>query len=236
MRQHLTMFANFICKFGDENMVDYLCEVVLPAFTDDTLVREAYGSTFHLLDVEILETLDENTDDPAIVGQFVRDTLLRRTQVFDARSGKLRPDEAFLETSPSAFFVLLLRDHRLIYFAETPDTPDLKMFQSTIDRFILRKYHSYITTLYNTDREVGGKITKKALRQIIIEPTLTIVPLTNADELRNFVERFDVLKRVYIVVHRKNDEISTNSLIANATAFNEKLRGASTKISTSDPK
>jgi hypothetical protein len=44
MRQNQTVFANFLCKFGEKDMDDYLEEVVLPAFTDDALVR-TYGDT-----------------------------------------------------------------------------------------------------------------------------------------------------------------------------------------------
>jgi hypothetical protein len=34
-------FANFVCHFGrDKVMLDYLTEIVLPAFTDDTLIRQ----------------------------------------------------------------------------------------------------------------------------------------------------------------------------------------------------
>lgn len=91
MRQHQALFANFICKFGDLNMADLLREVVLPAFTDDTMVREAYGSSFHLLDVELFETLAGagEAPEPALAGQFVRDTVLTREQVFDAKTGQL---------------------------------------------------------------------------------------------------------------------------------------------------
>ena len=36
MSRHLE-FANFLCHFGrDKVMIDYLTEIVVPAFTDDT--------------------------------------------------------------------------------------------------------------------------------------------------------------------------------------------------------
>jgi hypothetical protein len=36
-------FANFLCRFGaDKVLLDYLEEIILPAFIDDTLIR-TYG-------------------------------------------------------------------------------------------------------------------------------------------------------------------------------------------------
>jgi hypothetical protein len=236
MRQHLTLFANFICKFGDVNLADMLADIVLPAFTDDTLVRQAYGSSFYLLDVELVRSLAPDVLEPAIVGQFVRDTFLRREQVFNAEQGALVADEAALQTSPSAFFVLLLRDHRLVYFAETKHAPDLKTFATTMEGFITRKYHSYIDKVYENYKHDGGRVTKKALREELPPPALEVVPLTSSDELKEFVARYHKLQRVDITVHRKNDEISTASLISNLEAYNEKLHGKKTKISTSDNK
>jgi hypothetical protein len=234
VQQHLTVFANFICKFGDLNMADLFRDIVLPAFTDDTLVREAYGSSFHLLDVQLLPSLVPDRCEPAITGQFVRDHFLRRTQVLNYKTGTLVADEAMLQTSPSAFFVLLARDHRLVYFAETQHAPDLKLFASTMERFLTQKYHAYIDRLYDEAREVGERVTKKNLRAKIEPPTLELVPLTSKDELEAFIARYQKLQRVDITVHRKNDEISTAALIKNAEAYNELLRGQRTKISTSD--
>lgn len=78
MRQHEALFANFILKFGDEDLLDYLDEVVVYAFTDDTLVRERKGSSFYLIDVEIVD-LTPGEGRYAIAGRFIQDTLLRRT-------------------------------------------------------------------------------------------------------------------------------------------------------------
>ncbi len=234
MRQHQSVFANFICKFGDLNMADLFKEVVLPAFTDDTLVREAYGSSFYLLDVELIRSLSAGRPEPAIAGQFVRDHFLRRTQVMDHEAGVLVADEAALQTSPSAFFVLLLRDHRLVYFAETPQAPELKLFASAMEQFITKKYHAHIHRLKAQAKERGERVTKKALREKIKPPTLEVVPLTSHDDLEAFIRRYKKLQRVDVTVHRKNEEFSAAALLANTDAWNELLKGERTKISTTD--
>lgn len=234
MKQHAAIFANFICKFGNLNMADFLREIVLPAFTDDTLVREARGASYHLLDVQLFESLTDGGDEPAIAGQFVKDTVLVREQVFDQATGQLISDEAELESSPSAFFVLLLKDHRLLYFAETRFSPTLSSFQSTMQRFLIRKHRDFIDMLHDSERAENRRISKKALKEGIPVPTLTVVQITNGERLAEFVNRFEKLQRVDLIIHRKNDEPTASSLIKNAEAFNELLKGEQTRVTTTD--
>jgi len=235
MKQHLALFANFICKFGDMNMADLMREVVLPAFTDDTLRREARGSTYHLLDVRLFESLTDDGDEPAIAGQFVKDTVLVRDQVYDPASGALIPDEAELDTSPSAFFVLLLKDHRLLYFAETRFAPPLSSFQATLQRFLTNKHRDFIDTLYENERNLGRRTSKKELKEGIPVPVLNVVQITNGERLAEFIQRFARLQRVDLIIHRKNDEPTASSLIKNAEAYNELLKGQQTRVTTTDP-
>lgn len=234
MKQHAAIFANFICKFGSLNMADFLQEIVLPAFTDDILIREARGSSYHLLDVQLFESLTDAGDEPAIAGQFVKDTVLVRDQVYDQASGQLITDEAELETSPSAFFVLLLKDHRLLYFAETRFAPSLSSFQSTMQRFLTRKHRDFIDALQENERAANRRISKKELKEGIPVPTLTVVQITNGERLAEFVKRFEKLQRVDLIIHRKNDEPTASSLIRNAEAFNELLKGQQTRVTTTD--
>lgn len=234
MKQHAALFANFICKFGDMNMADFLREVVLPAFTDDALVREARGATYHLLDVQLFESLTDGTDEPAIAGQFVKDTVLVRDQVYDQASGQLIPDEKELETSPSAFFVLLLKDHRLLYFAETRFAPSLSSFQSTMQRFLTRKHRDFIDLLHENEKASNRRVSKKELKEAVPVPVLKVVQITNSERLAEFVMRFEKLQRVDLIIHRKNDEPTASSLIKNAEAFNELLKGQQTRVTTTD--
>ena len=71
MKQQSAYFANFICKFGDDKvLLDYVEEIVAPAFTDDTLVRE-FGST-HLFFYEskIVKLEDGGIPVVGIAGTF----------------------------------------------------------------------------------------------------------------------------------------------------------------------
>ena len=130
MRRDTAAFANFICRFGDEKvLLDYAEEIVIPAFTHDTYVR-SYGkhTHYHFYKVKFVK-LDEIAGIPvfALAGRFVKDTMLTRHQVFEEQVGLIQ-DEQEMRSSPSAFFVLILNNHRLIYFPETPHAPEFNSF------------------------------------------------------------------------------------------------------------
>lgn len=215
-------------------MADRLREIVLPAFTDDTLVREARGSSFHLLDVQLAPSIAGVENEPVVTGRFVQDTTLRREQVYDPASGKLIPDEASLATSPSAFFILFLKDHRLVYFAETRHAPTLASFQSTMQSFLTRKHRDHIEKIYKTTSPSNKSITKKALKEELPVPNLTVVQLTNSEDLNSFIDQFEKLQKIEIVVHQKNDEPVFSSLIQNLDELNDLTGAKTSKVISSD--
>ena len=85
-------FANFICHFGpDKVMLDYLTEIVLPSFTDDTLIRQRGQDNvteylFYDVHIEKLGKVDRN-DILGVFGQFIKNVNLTRTQIFDPSQG-----------------------------------------------------------------------------------------------------------------------------------------------------
>ncbi|MCY4503883.1 MAG: hypothetical protein OXE57_20330 [Alphaproteobacteria bacterium] len=198
MRQHSVTFANFICRFGKEKvLLDYIEEIVIPAFTRDTYVR-SYGQHTHyyFYNVELVR-LDEIGDIPilGLAGQFVKDTELTRHQVLDEEQGLVH-DEQTLQSSPSAFFVLVLNHHRLVYLPETPYAPDFVSFEATAKRFLRNRHKEYISELYSRSRNANSRVTKKALYEEHPSPTLDVIPLTGQDDIREFLGQYKTLKRI----------------------------------------
>src|SRR5690606_36701018 len=138
------------------------------------------------------------------------------------------------ETSPSAFFVLLLKDHRLIYFAETQHAPSLGSFQSTMDRYLTRKHRDFIDASYAAFQGPGKRAFRKDLKEKYPVPTLSVVPITNTDQLADFIKRYASLQEVDIVVHRKHDEPTTASLSESAAAFSDILKATTIVIAVQD--
>ncbi len=112
-----------------------------------------------------------------------------------------------LSSAPSAFFVLSLGNHRLIYFGETPSAPDIARFHSTVQKFLDIKYEAFIRTERRRLRENGEKIKKAGVYNRHPNPELKIVPLSGNDSVRDFIARYSKLQSVKIVVLRRNKDI-----------------------------
>lgn len=248
MPQSIATFANFVCRFGDEHvLMDYLIEIVAPAFTKDTYVR-TYGKTthFHFYEVEVV-TLEEGSNPPvkAIAGRFIKDTELTRHQVFDADKGLVQ-DEQHMRSSPSAFFVLVLNNHRLIYFPETPHAPTLSEFKATAEHFLRLRHKEYIDELYNRakharaapseSQEKAPRVTKKQLNEAHERPTVEVVPLTAAQGVKAFIERYEKLKNINFRLVKPNSDIDAGEIFAQFRELTNDLNGNRASVTVSNSK
>lgn len=237
MRQHSANFANFICHFGDKKvLLDYAEEIVIPAFTRDTYVR-SYGNRthYHFFEVKLVN-LSEDRDEPVLglMGRYIKDTELTRHQIFDQKQGLVK-DEQKMRSAPSAFFLLILNNHRLVYFPETPHAPDLSSFRVTAEKFLKKRHAEYLSALHAELAERGEKVTKKSLAETHPSPTLEVIPLTGKDDIARFVRRYEILKRIDFRLVRPNDEdIDAGEILGQVRAFGDGLNSAKTKISASN--
>lgn len=201
--------GNFICRFGGSKvLIDLIDEIVLPAFLDKELIR-TYGKTsFFFYDVELVNiTKSKNRPVLGIVGRIIKDTTLEREQIYEEGRGLIK-DSTAIRSSPSAIFLLILNNHRLIYLKETRDAPSKETFGQTILNFIRNKHKKFIDDKYeelnqNSEQE---KITKKDLKNEYPHPSLEIVALTSDESIENFVKKYDLLKTIEIKFSDRNDE------------------------------
>lgn len=236
MRQHNATFANFICKFGEEKvLLDYAEEIVIPAFTKDTYVRNFGERThYHFYEVELNKVADKDgTPVLALAGQFIKDKELTRHQIFDQKQGLIH-DEARMRSAPSVFFVLILNNHRLIYFPETPHAPDLGSFKATAQNFLKRRHKEYITERYDAAKQAGQKITKKALFQTHPAPALEVIALTGQDNIETFIRRYNVLKKIDFRLVKPNDDIDAGEILNQVREFSGKLNSDKTNVTTAN--
>lgn len=235
MRQHVANFANFICRFGPKKaLLDYAEEIVLPAFTDDTLIRK-YGRTHYFFYNVKISVENKNSEEPTIIvyGQFIKNTTLIREQIFDEDEGLLL-DEAAISSAPSAFFVLILNNHRLIFFPETAHAPTLKNFQTTVDSFLNKKYTAFIDGEYERARSSSDKVTKKYLRESHPAPSLEVIAISGNEQIEDFVHRYAILKKIEFRVIRPNDEIDGAELFDDIRKFLNPMQPSDTKLITSN--
>lgn len=231
-RKHQLEFANFILRFGEDRvLLDLAEEIVIPAFTSLNLER-SYGETRHFFhDVEILNFGDDENPILCIVGRYIKDTVVKREQVFDDEIDQLVKDTDSLHTSPSAIFVLILNNHRLMYFKETAYAPNLLTFQKTISVFLKQKYQDFI----DFQHEQTG-IDKSQLYREYDPPSLEIVPLTNEETISEFVNQYELLKTVEIKLLSTNNEMDNNGFFEQARQAKDDVQSNVTTITHNNGK
>ncbi|MNU97733.1 hypothetical protein D3C71_878200 [compost metagenome] len=199
-RQYPVEMANLVCKFGNQNLLDYFSEIVLPSFSNPDLKR-VYGTTQFFFENVELVTVDERV---LLVGRFIKDMVLEREQIY-TKSG-LVEDHEEMQSSPSCIFVLVLDIHRLIFLKETKFAPTLDNFKSTLESFLKRNHKAYIDATYDERKEGGEKVTKKQLMIDTFPPTLELIPLTSAQSIDSFVRQYEILSSVTYKFSDRNDE------------------------------
>ena len=233
MRRHNAAFANFVCRFGEDKvLLDYAEEVVIPAFTRERYVR-SFGERTHYRFYNVkLVKLEDTRDEPvlALAGRFLKDTELTRHQIFDEQRGLVR-DEQSLRSSPSVYFVLILNNHRLIYFPETPYAPEFKSFEATCSLFLRTAHRQYVDGLYRERRENDEGVTKKSLYEAHPLPTLDVIPLAGRDDIEQFMRRYEVLKRIDFRLVRPNDDIDAGEILSQVRKFGQELNSATIGVS-----
>ncbi|MEM9014569.1 MAG: hypothetical protein AAGB02_05620 [Pseudomonadota bacterium] len=238
MRQNTLYFANFVLRFGEEKaLLDYAEQILIPAFTDDTLIKSYTSASFYFYEAR-LERLNDDKDNPvmALTGRFIKDTELRREQIFDPKKGLIK-DEKSIRSCPNAYFILVLNDHRLLYLPETRNAPGFGAFKNTALSFIREKHNQFIEQLQSEAKQSNEKLTKKALRTEHPSPSLEVLPIVAKDAIEDFVDRYAVLKQIDFRLISPNEEIDTKSLLADVRQhLGQELNASSTKVTTRNSK
>lgn len=228
--------ANFTCLFGeDQKLLDFLDAIVFPAFLNPEW-RRKYGKTTYMFYESQLTVLDE--DDPsslAIVGRLVKDTKLQSEQRLDS-TGRLVPDDTQIPTAPSSFFVLILKNHKLLYVREQADSPGLSEFRSTTQSALTAAHLAFVNGLYSTIRDGGVSVTKKALKLKIPLPVLTIIPIGSMSSVAAFMEKYHIISRLTFSLVPTNDELDNSKLFIDARAKGELLQSEASKLEYTNPK
>lgn len=175
-------YANFVCHFGEAELLDYLDEIVVPAFTGGG-VRTFKDGTYRLNSVEVFDLgTAKALPELAICGRFIKDMVVRSEQRYDARTDTVVPDHKIMETAPSALFVLLLASHKLIYLSETAHAPGMDSFRSTISSLLGKARIAYIDDVQM----------RSALGALTDEESIRFSAITDADESDGEVKNSEI--------------------------------------------
>lgn len=203
--------ANLICRFGEEVLLDRFDDIVYPSFFNEELIR-TYGETSYFFEkVELIHLGSEGKDEiVGIVGRFIKDTQLRREQVYVQGEGLKRAPRS-MQSSPSSLFLLILNSHRLIYLKETVDAPTKESFRSTLLSFLRVSHSQFLKSrLADIDEKKLSRDEKREeknkVRETLSRPTLELIALTSEESIEEFIRGYDVLKQVRISFSDRNDE------------------------------
>jgi hypothetical protein len=213
-------FANFILRFGQERfLLNLVEEVVIPAFNSG--LERSYGEVRHFFhNVEIINLGNEEKPVICIAGRYIKDMVVKREQVFDKSNGGIVKNKRSFQTSPSAIFILVLNNHRLIYLSETSYAPSLLDFQRTTEKFINEKYQIFIANERDGNNSCANKISAN----------LKIIPLTSEESIGDFVNKYDLLKTVRIELITTNNELDNNGFFEQLRQSKEEVHSNVTTI------
>ncbi len=231
-------FGNYTLTFGEDKvLLDLYDEVVFPSFLEMKYKRKIKNKgEFFFLDTEVIKLVDDE-DNPivGICGRIVKNTKLRREQIF--RGKGLVEDHDELETAPSSTFLLILNNHRLIFCKEVPGAPTIANFCSTSAHFIKTAHQEFINTQFEEakarkeENPELRRVTKVSLLNEYPRPDLRITPLTDTEDLRNFVNRFAQIDKLSIKLLPTNrEEIDNDDFWREFGRRKDKMNSPTTKV------
>jgi hypothetical protein len=238
-------FGNYTLNFGEDKvLLDLFSQIVMPSFHEMKFIRKLKDKgDYFFLDTKLI-ILDKNPKEPilGISGKIVKNTKLKRDQIFRANDGLIE-DKKELETAPSSTFLLVLNTHRLILCKEVAGAPTIQNFQSTSQYFLKNQHKQFIQETFETgkaDKEINPKlkrVTKKSLLNEFPYPSLRITPLSDKESLKAFVTRLKHIDSVSIKLLPTNDEeINNDDFWSDLGRRREELNSKAARVEFSNTK
>lgn len=141
IEKQLATLANFNCTFkvNDKTfgMLHFFKDIIWPALNDKSLIRvtrkdKLIHTKYHISDLKIVEVADGSL---ALVGKHIKRTLLEISPDYTTDKGFFGKDD-IKPSAPYSTFIILLNNHRVIYYPNKTGAPDIRSFASTIDKII----------------------------------------------------------------------------------------------------
>ena len=229
-------FGNFTLLFGEKKvMSDYILDIVMPAFEEMKYTRSLKYGDYFFIDTEliVLDESDENNPILGVMGRIVKNTLIKRDQIFIG--GGLLDNKKELESAPSSSFLLILNNHRLIFSKEVTGGPTISNFTNTCQNFFFLCHTEYINEQY--DYRKTEKITKKELKIETPEPLLRITSLSSSQDLKDFVLRFEHINDISIkLLTTNNEEINNDNFWKSLDKSRKEMNSENAKVQYSNSK
>lgn len=141
--------ANFNCTFGDDDepMLNYFSEIIYPAISSGKRIKNRDKEYL----IEDLRLYEIDGLGFILSGLFIMKTELEVKSIYNEDKGIQATDFKY-KSDPYSAFVILLRNHRMIYIKNQKGSPTIKSFGSIVRKMI----NGYISS-ENNEREKDNK-------------------------------------------------------------------------------
>ncbi|WIG36138.1 hypothetical protein [Bacillus toyonensis] len=210
--------ANFNCTFGKENkpMLDYFEEIVMPAF-QQSQVRESDGNKYFFDNVKLI----------MVKGEFMLGGLLIKRTKLEVKSlyteGKLTLTNEIHPSDPYSYFLINLKNHRMVLVKNQKGSPNLGNFSATA-KYVLKDYISKI------NRDIEDK------EERLPAANLNIVAIPFKDAIRKEMKNVKKIQNVILRFYPLNGDIDGNEVFTYMREMLEEVDSKSghTQINTPD--
>lgn len=201
--QKSAYIANFNCTFGTKNepMLTHFLDVILPAFTED---EDDQKKGFFFENVKLTN----------IKGEFVLAGLIVKRTTLEVKSryinGKLVRTNELYPSDPYSYFLINLKNHRMVLAKNQKGSPTLTNF-STTARDVLKKY---IDQLNSGIKEKDEKIPQ-------IQLNVVAIPFEGA--IKEELKKVKKINNVTLRFYPTNGDIMDNETVEHLTESLEML-------------
>ena len=129
--------ANINVVFGkeEEPLIERIYDIIIPALTSG-IVRQASSKTKYIFDSVCLKEIAK--DEWVIQGIIIKDTVLDVMSEYTQNKG-LQMTEKHIPSSPYSFFMIYLKNHRMVLVKNQSGSQDIRSFTGTFKE-ILKRY------------------------------------------------------------------------------------------------
>lgn len=211
--------ANLTCrsKIGDKELLDVFVDYFLPAMQN----QEAPGSKnsetlfYKFIDLNVAKIENELV----LYGRFIKCLNIEREQILEGNTLILSYDT--MDSAPSSFFVLLLRNHKLLWIKEMARAPLLKDFRAALLKMLnkerldlIKNYLEKQTSNLFFDKNNIANIERRAYAEYP-ELEILVTPLGNNIQIQERLSRFKKIYNITLKALKRNNELGSDfSLLA----------------------
>lgn len=208
--------ANVVIKFGDNDFLENLQSIVLPALLDGSVKGKGEVKSYKFLGLKLAVIGEDQEEAPVLFGRLVKFMTIEAEQEFDENADALIASSKQIPSAPSSFFVITLANHKLALLGETRRSPTLRDLEFCFKRILVKDWRERFTAhMKSQAAEIGLKRIPRdkyddfydKAREENPEPSVRITPLPAINQLEEKFAAFAKLTSITIKPMKTNNEL-----------------------------